>query len=73
MSVIIKGINVPESCNKCPFAELDILYALWTCKFSGGDVTEELFSNAYSFRPEWCPVGELPEKYERLIDAEEET
>lgn len=64
MSVIIKVMDVPSKCNMCPFADLDLFGMLWTCKISGGDISEEIFSPPFDFRPNWCPIGEFPESKE---------
>ena len=47
MSIIIKGMDVLESCSACPFVDNDYS-VLRTCIISDGD--------AFDFRPNWCPI-----------------
>ncbi len=59
MSVLIKGISMPESCSKC------ILYGEFGCPFIG-PVGYCLTENR---RNERCPLVEIP-PHGRLIDAD---
>lgn len=54
MSVIIKGMDVPEKCNKCPFVDNDCS-VLRTCIICEGDVTAD-DGDEFDFRPNWCPI-----------------
>ena len=49
MSVLVKGMEMPKTCDECPFAE----------------ATAELYCNSYVLslgeRPEWCPLEEVKE------------
>lgn len=77
MSVVVKGMRIPESCTKCIFSYKEesyepkegTYYSVSTCK---GDVistnyyTNENKKYAYS-RPDYCPLVEIPEKHGRLI------
>lgn len=64
MSVIIKGMNVPETCYKCHFS--DWRYGAWyraALQKHLGDVGKGRTSE--------CPLVELP-PHGRLIDADEQ-
>ena len=81
MSVVVRGMRIPESCTKCIFSYKEesyepkegTYYSVSTCK---GDVistnyyTNENKKYTYS-RPDYCPLVEIPEKHGRLIDADE--
>ena len=63
MSILIKGMKMPESCLNCP---LETDYG--TCgHFNGADYAEH--PTGYSSRPVWCPLIELP-PHGDLIDRD---
>ena len=62
MSVIVKGMEMPESCYRCPMANDDFYLCGATEKYLENDSEER--------RPDWCPLIELP-PHGRLIDADE--
>lgn len=62
MSVVIRGIDVPENCYSCPFCDYEEAH----CLASKGRPTG---ATRYGKRVDWCPMGQLPEKHGRLIDA----
>lgn len=66
MSVIVKGMQMPEKCGSC-----DLFHAEspMHCTVVKGHKT---VGAPYGMpRPEWCPLFEIPEKHGRLIDADE--
>jgi len=65
MSVLVKGMGIPEKCGSC-----DLFHAEYPmhCSVVKGHKT---VGAPYGMpRPEWCPLVELPEKHGRLIDAD---
>lgn len=62
MSVVIKGLDIPATCDACPFCDYEEAHCL-----AGGDRATD--ATRYTQRMEWCPMGELPAKHGRLIDA----
>ena len=65
MSVLVKGMGMPEKCGSC-----DLFHAEYPmhCSVVKGHKT---VGAPYGMpRPEWCPLVELPEKHGRLIDAD---
>lgn len=63
MSVLIKGMEMPKDCNKCPMTVEGY------CRIIGypnGDAINK------RYKPLWCPLVEVP-KHRRLIDADELT
>lgn len=68
MSVLIKGMRMPETCDDCQFHRYHSHYE-YVC------VATPLFypmnlANSKNIRKDWCPLVELPEKHGRLIDAD---
>ena len=61
MSVIVKSMEMPESCYRCPMANDDFYLCGATEKYLENDSEER--------RPDWCPLIELP-PHGRLIDAD---
>ena len=62
MSVIVKGMEMPESCYRCPMANDDFYLCGATEKYLENDSEER--------RPDWCPLIELP-PHGRLGDLDE--
>ena len=68
MSVLIKGMRMPETCDDCQFHRYHSHYE-YVC------VATPLFypmnlANSKNIRKDWCPLVELPEKHGRLINAD---
>lgn len=65
MSILIKGMKMPKSCDKCDFIEYDdeYEYECW-CPIIRSNV-EEYTEN----KPARCPLVEIP-PHGRLIDAD---
>lgn len=58
MSVIVKGMEMPEDCFSC-----------WLKEEGFCNLTNEVANDIYK-RNDDCPLIELPKKYGRLIDAD---
>lgn len=67
MSVLIKGMEMPKSCEVCPLgAEVDTVYET----AMGCRINFKMRSKGnYDNRPEWCPLVPVP-PHGRLIDSE---
>lgn len=68
MSVLIKGIDIPEDCPMCPLAH-------WTVSdtFAGCEITKKYFEREEletNYRPEFCPLVKIPEQHGNLIDVD---
>lgn len=60
MSVLIKGMEMPENCDKCRFqSELRLYCDAMPYNFCGN--TDDIE------RPDWCPLVEVKEPHGRLI------
>ena len=66
MSVLVKGMKMPENCGLC-----DLFHAEspMHCTVAKGHKT---VGAPYGIpRPDWCPLVALPDKHGRLVDADE--
>ena len=64
MSVVIRGMKMPRNCDECPcYYETE---GAWRneCEVLGKEYIAD------DYRPEWCPLVELPAQHGRLIDAD---
>lgn len=64
MSILIKGMEMPDSCYQC------ILYDNRQAVCIKARRTYMNTSNSPSYRPDWCPLVEVPTPHGRLIDAD---
>ena len=64
MSVLIKGMEMPKSCEKCPCKTADAFGGLG-CQATGYIPLRKVNQN----RPDWCPLIPVP-PHGRLIDAD---
>jgi hypothetical protein len=72
MGVLVKGMKMPVSCLTCPHHEHGTIHE-WElyCGLTGdyiGHWDDESFNNGY--RPDTCPLVEVPTPHGRLIDAD---
>lgn len=56
MSVLIKGMDMPKSCSKCPW--WDVKYGRTICGL--WDDTIDIGVDEDTSRPKWCPLVEVP-------------
>lgn len=63
MSVLIKGMRIPDNCSECIKSNLRtaIKCTIWT-EISTGRIKNE--------RALCCPLVEIPEKHGRIVDAD---
>lgn len=72
MSVLIKGMQIPDNCDVCPFSDWSNLHQTSCCKLKEYEPGFQDYSIAYrTQRSNICPLVELPEHHGRLIDADE--
>lgn len=67
MSVIVKGMEMPNNCYDCPFIRASYAGDYYCAKGNG---TEDDLKKVYGQRMADCPLVELP-PHGRLIDADE--
>lgn len=63
MSVLIKGMEMPEKCTECRMQTDEGFCSAMPKEFCGYVSDEK--------RSDWCPLVELPEKHGDLIDRDE--
>lgn len=72
MSVLIKGMEMPECCDVCRFGEWSTLHQTACCKLKEHEPCFSEFSKEYrSKRADFCPLIALPDHHGRLIDENE--
>lgn len=66
MSVLIKGMKMPEKCGSCDLFHVELPMH---CTVVKGHKT---VGAPYGMpRPEWCPLVDLPEHHGRLFDQDD--
>lgn len=71
MSILIKDMNMPTSCDDCPLiAEADDYHVCYINEqFIPWEWIDEHSAEQKHPRPSWCPLVEIP-PHGRLIDAD---
>lgn len=72
MSVIVKGMEMPDTCEECRIS-IEVGSDMH-CPLFAGDSPRDFGRKAdcgFELRPDWCPLRPLPEKHGRLISADE--
>ena len=70
MSVLVKGMKMPENCRKCPFLiEEDIDFEI--CRQCGAGKSGYIYEKDIDGFPSDCPLVALPDKHGRLGDLDE--
>ena len=75
MSMLIKGMEMPTSCDKCRFCVNGFtddapMYECAVQSYENVSVLVESGGKPFDFRPDWCPLIEIPAPHGRLIDAD---
>ena len=79
MGVYIKGMQMPKGCNECCFCsgymtgQARILGYVCLASLGKEDSVRgrrKIDELCFPYRPNWCPLVELPNKHGRLIDAD---
>lgn len=69
MSVLIKGMKMPTTCEECDFCHWSNLHQTGICdRCSDEPVCPDHGTDYKRTRARFCPLVELPEKHGRLID-----
>ena len=69
MSVLIKGMNMPENCIKCPMQFGGMCYVM-PAEVDESRVAPTVEEAWKQGKPDWCPLVEVPEPHGRLIDGD---
>lgn len=69
MSVLIKGMRMPENCIKCPMQFGGMCYVM-PADVDESRVAPTVEEALKQGKPDWCPLVEIPEPHGRLIDGD---
>lgn len=73
MSVIVKGLHMPSSCEYCPLCRLYFENGRVWCNGTNRILVNKWenpnFTHLDIPKPEWCPLAEVRAPHGRLIDA----
>lgn len=72
MSVLIKGMRMPENCIKCPMQFGGMCYVM-PAEVDESRVAPTVEEALKQGKPDWCPLIEVKEPHGRLIDADRVT
>lgn len=70
MSVLIKGIQMPEDCRECRFQDYGSNTGDTWCGVNDVILAKNFRAIEFDGRPGWCPLVELPEHHGDLIDRD---
>ena len=75
MSVVVKGMEMPKKCNECNFCVNGFTEEapVYECAALGAENVSVLvddYGKPFDFRPDWCPLVEMPTPHGSLIDAD---
>lgn len=73
MSVIIRGMKMPETCDKCDFCIWSNYRQTAWCRREKRQCFDDYSVEYREKRAEFCPMSELPAQHGRLIDADKIT
>ena len=76
MSILIRGMDMPESCDKCRFCVNGFtddapMYECAVQSYENVSVLVESGGKPFDFRPDWCPLVEILTPHGRLGDLDE--
>ena len=62
MSILVKGMAMPERCDECPIRQINLARCQVTRKSTSHHPTGKPMNQKE--RPKWCPLVEVPEDCE---------
>ena len=70
MSVLIKGMEMPEDCRDCPMEMFYMNCGETRCRAKNKILAEDFKAIPFDGRPDWCPLVEVPVPHGDLIDID---
>lgn len=70
MSVVVRGMRMPENCRECHFQDFGITTGDTWCGVNNIVLAKNFNAIGFDGRPGWCPLVDL-EKHGDLIDRDE--
>jgi len=71
MSVLIRGMEMPNECRNCRMSVYHGNTGKTWCTPADAILADGYKPVPFDGRPDWCPLVELPEHHGDLIDADE--
>ena len=70
MSILIKGMEMPEDCRDCPLEMYYMNCGETRCRAENKILAEDFKAIPFDGRPDWCPLVEVPAQHGDLIDID---
>ena len=75
MSILIRGMEMPKNCDECRFCVNGFtddapMYECAVQSYENVSVLVESGGKPFAFRPDWCPLIEIPTPHGRLGDLD---
>ena len=70
MSILIKGMEMPEDCRECPLEMYYMNSGETRCRARNKILAENFKAIPFDSRPDWCPLVEVPAPHGDLIDID---
>ena len=63
MSVIVKGMEMPKKCDKCPMCAYHWNNGQIWCEVADAKLADNFTALMSTERPDWCPLVEVPDEH----------
>ena len=70
MSILIRDMEMPTSCDKCRFCVNGFMDDAPMCECVVQSYDNDYNGNPFDFRPDWCPLVEIHTPHGRLGDLD---
>ena len=68
MGVYVKGMKMPKECRECYLLEYYEYLGETQCSITRMMLAEREKPISFDGRPSWCPLVEVPEPHEKLVE-----
>ena len=68
MSVVVKGMEMPENCRECRFQDFGSTTGDTWCGVKDIVLAKNFEVIGFDGKPDWCPLIALPDKHGRLVE-----
>lgn len=74
MSILIRDMEMPTSCNKCRFCVNGFtddapMYECAVQSYENVSVLVESDGKPFDFRPDWCPLIDIPDPFDLVTEV----
>lgn len=70
MSILVKGVEMPEDCRRCPFSKYYMNFGQTRCRVTGKILADFYKPIPFEGRAEECHLVDVPSPHGRLIDEQ---